>query len=110
MARYFINEIEVDEQEFYAELQAQTRAYVDENFEECLIGYSDNPEPFFLVGAVEFDEMDIFNLLSDTAQDAIIEGLVDFYYQDHLDSIDEYGRTFIDVDGGDKETSFQRVG
>lgn len=95
MQKYFINKEEVDQEEFNAELTAQTHAYFDENFEELLNDLSDNYDKTFYIGNFEFSANELFRLLPQEMQDEIEEYLFEDLIECHFDNVEMDGKLDI---------------
>jgi hypothetical protein len=101
MQKFFINEQEVDEEEFFAELKANVRAMIDEDLNYYLVSLSDNPVHFFDVGNFSFTAIDIYKMLDGEAQEEIKEHFFMQIYDETLDQINERFEVYMNLgDGG----------
>ena len=87
MNKYFINGVEVEEDEFYAEFKAQTHAFFDENFEEILIDYSENYDVEIRIGIYGFSVPQLFYILPEEMQNEIASELYNWYEEYSLDDL-----------------------
>jgi hypothetical protein len=95
MDKYFINKQEVEQEEFYAEFVAQSKAHIDENFFNYLVEYGDNADEFFFVGGYAFTVKDIYNMLDDSAQRNIYNTICDFYLEVFRDELKFHDYCYI---------------
>lgn len=109
MDKYLINGIETDAEEFNAEFIAQLRAFVDENFDELLRDYSGNTYDYISVGYMDYDIMDIFDMLSFEKQRDIEQYLYEEVLENYGDQLDYHGSVSFTVQGEKFEFTIEYV-